>query len=165
MCSNQRSDVYTLKGVPLQLMDKFHYLGSSAASIENDINMQLAKAWTAINRLSVTEKSDLTNEMQFFPSCSHVNTAIWIHYFDANITYGEKAWWQLPTNAVSCIEQVLEATPYKTVALSPPITNHENNKSLTNQTCRTLLEKWGQTHKWYTPVDLFIWMSEGKTTS
>ena len=32
---------------------------------------------------------------------------------DANQTYEEKAWRQLHKNAVSCIEQVLEATPHK----------------------------------------------------
>ena len=39
-----------LKAGPLKLMDKFTYIRSSVSSTENDINMQLAKAWTAINR-------------------------------------------------------------------------------------------------------------------
>ena len=50
---NQRSNISTLKGGSLKLEDKFTYLGSSISSTKNDINKWLAKAWTAINRLSV----------------------------------------------------------------------------------------------------------------
>ena len=55
MIFNQRGDIYTLKGGPLKLVDKFTYLGSSVSSTENDINARLAKAWTANDWLSVTE--------------------------------------------------------------------------------------------------------------
>ena len=53
MCFNQRDDISTLNGRSLKLVDKFTYFGSSISSTENDINTQLAKAWTAISRLSV----------------------------------------------------------------------------------------------------------------
>ena len=80
MYFNQRDDISTLNGSSLKLVDKFTYLG-----IENDINMQLAKAWIAINRLLVIWKSDLTDKMkQFFPSSGRVDIAIWMHYMDAN---------------------------------------------------------------------------------
>ena len=48
--------------------------------------MRLAKAWTAIDRLSVIWKSDLTDEIKrsFFPSRRRIDTAIWMHYMDAN---------------------------------------------------------------------------------
>ena len=61
---------------PLWLVDKFTYLGSSVSSTETDINTRLAKTWTAIDRLSVTWKSDLTNKMKgnFFPSSGCVDT-------------------------------------------------------------------------------------------
>ena len=42
-----------LNSGPLKLVDKFTYLGSSVSSTENDSNTRLAKAWTAIDRLSV----------------------------------------------------------------------------------------------------------------
>ena len=45
---------------------------------------------------------------------------------DANKTYGEKDWRQLDKNAASYIEQVLEATAYKTGSVRPPKTNHKN---------------------------------------
>ena len=49
---------------PLKLVDKFTYLGSSVASTEKDIDTRLTKAWTAINRLSIIWKSDLTDKMK-----------------------------------------------------------------------------------------------------
>ena len=45
-------------------MHKFTYLGSSVASTENDINTQLPKPWSAIDRLSVICQSDLSDKMK-----------------------------------------------------------------------------------------------------
>ena len=88
MCFNQRSDISTLNGSSLKLMDKFTYPGSSVSSTETDINTRLAKTWTALDRLSVIWKSDLTDKMkQFFSSSGLV---VWMQYMDANKTYGEK---------------------------------------------------------------------------
>ena len=64
MCFNQTGDISTLKVGPLKLVDKFTYLGSSVSSTEKDINMRLAKSWTAIDRLSVIWKSDLTDKIK-----------------------------------------------------------------------------------------------------
>ena len=64
MCYNQTGDISTLKGTPLKLVDKFTYLGSSIESTEKDIETKLTKAWTAINRLSIIWKSDLTDKMK-----------------------------------------------------------------------------------------------------
>ena len=64
ICFNQRGDISTLKDEPLKLVDKFTYLGSSVLSTEKDINMWLAKAWTAIDRLLVIWKSDLTDKIK-----------------------------------------------------------------------------------------------------
>ena len=50
MCFNQTSNISTLNGSILKLVDKFTYLGS--------------KAWTAIDRLSVIWKSELTDKMK-----------------------------------------------------------------------------------------------------
>ena len=61
---NQRGDISILKSGPLKLMDKFTYQGSSVSSTKKDINTQPAKAWTAINRLLVIWKSDLTDEIK-----------------------------------------------------------------------------------------------------
>ena len=64
MCYNQTGDISTLDGTPLKLVDKFTYLGSSVESTEKDIETRLTKAWTAINRLSIIWKSDLTDKMK-----------------------------------------------------------------------------------------------------
>ena len=57
-------DISTLDGTSLKLVDKFAYLGSSVSSTEKYIDTQLTKAWTAINRLSIIWKSDLTDKMK-----------------------------------------------------------------------------------------------------
>ena len=64
MYYNQTGDISTLDGTPLKLVDEFTYLGSSVASTEKDIDTRLTKAWTAINRLSIIWKSDLTDKMK-----------------------------------------------------------------------------------------------------
>ena len=53
MCFNQTGDISTLNSSPLELVDKFTYKGSSVPSTETDISTRLAKAWAAIDRLSV----------------------------------------------------------------------------------------------------------------
>ena len=60
----------------------------------------------------------------FFPSSRPVDTAVWMHYMDANKTYIEKAWRQAHMNAASNIEQYI----------------------------RNTAEKLGRTHKRYTHV-------------
>ena len=64
MCYNQTGDISTLDETSLKLVDKFTYLGSSVSSTEKDIDTQLTKAWTAIDRLSIIWKSDLTDKMK-----------------------------------------------------------------------------------------------------
>ena len=61
MCFNQRGDISTLNSCSLKLVDKFR---SSVSSTKIDINMRLAKAWTAIDELLVIRKSDQTDKMK-----------------------------------------------------------------------------------------------------
>ena len=61
---NQMGNIATLDGASLKLVDKFTYLGSSVSSTEKDIDTRLTKAWTAIDRLSIIWKSDLTDKMK-----------------------------------------------------------------------------------------------------
>ena len=44
MCYNQTGDITTLDGIPLKLVDKFTYLGSSISSTEKDIDTWLTRA-------------------------------------------------------------------------------------------------------------------------
>ena len=64
MCFNQRGNISKLNIRSLKLVDKFTNLGSSISSTEYDINMRLAKAWTAIERLSVIWKSVLSDRIK-----------------------------------------------------------------------------------------------------
>ena len=83
MCFNQRADMSTLNGSSLKLVDKFTYLGSSISSTETDVNTRLAMAWTAINRLSVIWKSDLTDKMK----CTFFQAAV-----VSVLVYGSTTW-------------------------------------------------------------------------
>ena len=53
MCFNQTGGLSTLDGTSLKLVDEFTYLGSRVSSTEKDIDTQLMKAWTAIDKLSI----------------------------------------------------------------------------------------------------------------
>ena len=64
ICFNQTSDISTLDETSLKLAYKFTYLGSSVSSTEKDIDTRLTKTWTAIDKLSILWKSDLTDKMK-----------------------------------------------------------------------------------------------------
>ena len=70
-------------GSSLKLVDKFTYQGSSLSSTEKDMNTRLAKAWTAIDKLSVIWKLDLTDKTKgsFFQA-----VVVWI------LLYGYITW-------------------------------------------------------------------------
>ena len=57
MCFNQTGDISTIGSSSLKL-------GSSVSPTEKDIDTRLTKAWTAIDKLSVIWKSDLTDKMK-----------------------------------------------------------------------------------------------------
>ena len=86
MCFNQTGDISRLNGSSLKLVEKFTYRRRSFSSTVIDINTRQPKAWTTIDRLSVIWKSDLIDKMKlsFFPSSGRVDTAISMHYMDAN---------------------------------------------------------------------------------
>ena len=130
MCYNQTGDISTLDGTPLKLVDKFTYLGSSIESTEKDIKTRLAKAWTAINRLSIIWKSDLIDKMKrsFFQAAV---TSILLYGCTTwtLTTAGEEARRQLHKNAACNLEQVLATTPHKTPTVWPPASYHENYSS------------------------------------
>ena len=125
MCYNQTGDISTLDRTPLKLVDKFTYLGSSVASTEKDIDMRLTKAWTAINRILIIWKSDLTYKMK----CSFFQAAV-----ASILLYGCTTWTLTKRlekkldgkNAASNLEQILAATPHKTPTVRPPASYHEN---------------------------------------
>ncbi len=100
-----------LDGASLRPVDKFTYLGSSVSSTETDIDTRLTKAWTAIDRLSIIWKLDLTDEMKR----SFFQAAV------VSILDGK-----LHKNVESNIEQVLATTPHETSTIRPLASHHEN---------------------------------------
>ena len=157
MCFNQTGDISTLNGSSLKLVDKFTYLGSSVPSTETDINTQLAKAWAAINRLSVIWKSDLTDKMKrsFFQaavvSILLYGCTTWTltkrmeKRLDGNYTRMLRAilnrsWRQHPTK-----QQLYSHLPPIMKVIKVRRTRHAR-----------------RAHKWCTLVDLFTWPSKGK---
>ena len=87
MCFNQTSDISTLDRTSLKLVDKFTYLGNSVSSTEKYIDTRLTKVWTAIDKLSIIWKSDLTDKMK----CSFFQAAV-----VSILLYGCTTW--MPTN-------------------------------------------------------------------
>ena len=67
--------------------------------------------------------------MQFLPGSGHIDTAVWMHYSDANKTAGEEARRQSHKNVASNSEQVLAETPHKEPTIRPPASHHENYTS------------------------------------
>ena len=64
ICFNQTGDISTQGGSALKLVDKFTYIGNSVSSTEKDIDTRITKVWTAIDKLSIIWKSDLTDKMK-----------------------------------------------------------------------------------------------------
>ena len=130
MCYNQTGNIATLDGTSLKLVDKFTYLGSSVSSTEKDIDTRLTKAWTAIDRLSIIWKSDLTDKMKrsFFQAA-----------VVSILLYGCTTWTLTKrlekkldgnyTRMFSNIEQVLATTPHETPTIRPLASHHENYTS------------------------------------
>ena len=50
----KRRDISMLNGVSLKLVNKFTHLGNKVSSAKHDINMRLAKTWTAIDPIYPT---------------------------------------------------------------------------------------------------------------
>ena len=127
MSLSKKGNISTLKGGPLKLADKFTYLGSSVLSTENNINTRLAKAWTAIDSLSVIWKSDLTDKRKrsFFLAA----VVLILLYGCATWTLTKQMEKKLDSNYTRILQAVWKATPYKTAAVRPPTTHHENYPS------------------------------------
>ena len=66
---------------------------------------------------------------QFIPGSGHIDTAIRVHYMDANKTAGEEARRQLHKHAACNLEQVLATTTHNTPTVRPPASYHENYSS------------------------------------
>ena len=132
MCYNQTGDISTLDGTLLKLVDKFTYLGSSVESTEKDIDTRLTKAWTAINRLSIIWKSDLTDKMKrsFFFQAAVASILL---YGCTTWTLTKRLEKKLDGNYTRMLRAILNKSwrqhPHKTANVRPPASYHENYSS------------------------------------
>ena len=79
-------------------------------------------------------KSDRSDKIEILPSCSHVNTIVWLHHWDFNKMPGEKASWESYRDTACSFEQILKAAPHKATTVQPltsHLTNHPNKTSKT----------------------------------
>ena len=131
MCFNQIGDISTLDGTSLKLVDKFPNLGSSVSSTEKGINTRLMKAWTAIDKLSIIWKPDLTDKMKrsFYQAAVVLILLYGCTTWTLTKRLEKKIDGNLHKNAASNIEQVLAATPHKVPTIRPPASHHENYPS------------------------------------
>ena len=167
MCYNQTGNIATLDGASLKLVDKFTYLGSSVSSTEKDIDTRLTKAWTAIDRLSIIWKSDLTDKMKrSFFQAAVVSILL---YGCTTWTLTKRLERRLDGNYTRMLRAVLNKSRRQHTHETPTIRtlapHHKNYTSSTNQTRGTLLEKQRRAHKRCTPVDPHSWMCKCGTTS
>ena len=130
MCFNQdqREDIPALNGASLKLVDRFFYLGSSVSSTEDDISMRLTKVWTAIARLSVIWKPDLSDKIKcvFFQTVIVSILLCGCTTWTLGKRYEKK---KLDSNCSrmvrTILKKILEATSHKTAAVRPPTSNHQ----------------------------------------
>ena len=165
--TTKRATLPTLDGASLKLVDKFTYLGSSVSSTEKDIDTRLTKAWTAIDRVSIIWKSDLTDKMKrSFFQAAVVSILL---YGCTTWTLTKRLERRLDGNYTRMLRAVLNKswrqhpTRLQLYGHLPPITKTIQVRR--TRTRRTLLEKQGRAHKRCTPVDPHSWMCKSGTTS
>ena len=147
----------------LKLVDKFTYLGSSVSSTETNINTRLTRAWTAINRLSVIWKSELTDKMKrsFFQSA-----------IVSILLYGCTTWTltkrrekKLDGNYTRMLRAILNRS-WRQHPTKQQLYGHLPPISKTIKIRRTRYAGHsGRAHKWCTPMDPFTWPSKSRATS
>ena len=165
MCHNQTGDISTLNGNSLKIVDKFTYRESSVPSTEKDIDTLLIRTWTAIDKLSIIWKSDLTDKLKR----SSFQAAV-----VSILLYGCTAWAltkrmekRLDGNYTKMLRAIW-TSPGGNTSQSPNCTAIyfilRNYQSESNQACRTLLEKQGRAHIRCSSMDPIIWPNKNRTT-
>ena len=125
MCFNQAGDISTLDKTSPKQVDEFTYRGCSVSSTEKDIDRRLTKAWTAIDKLSIIWKSDLTDKMKrSFFQAAVVSILL---YGCTTWTLTKRLEKKIDGNYTRMLRAILnksgQATPHKAPTIpSPPIT-------------------------------------------
>ena len=123
--------ISTLGGSSQKLVDKFTCLESSDSSTEADTDTRLTKAWTAIDKLSVIWKSDLTDKMK--RSFFQVAVVSILLYGCTTWTLSKRMGKKLNDNYTRMLRAILNKSvrqhPKKAAAVRPPTTHRENYQS------------------------------------
>ena len=106
------------------------------------------KAWTTIDRLSTTWTSDFSDKIK--PKFIQ-DVAMSILLSGCTTCTLKKC-----LEKKCCLEQLLEASPFKTTVIWPLTSHLTNNPSKMSKTCCALSEKQRQTHKWCSLIDSYI---------
>ena len=150
----------------LKLVYKFTYLGSSVSSTEADIDTRLTKAWTAIDKLSVIWKSDLTDKMKrSFFQAAVVSILL---YGCTTWTLTKRIEKKLDGNYIRMLRAILNKS-WRQHSTKPQLYGHLPliTKTIKVRRTRYTGHCWrsrGQAHKWCTPMDPVIWLNKSGTT-
>ena len=153
MCFNKIGDISTQNVSSLKLVDKFTYQGSSISSTETDIDTWLAKAWTAISRLLVIWKSDLTDKMKH----SFFQTAvISILLYGCTTWNPSQGWAKAERPARTYIQQLCKDTGCSTEDLPKAINDWEGWRERVRDICAVGTTRWW----WYlfNPTDSYFYL-------
>ena len=111
MCFTREGVISSLNCDHLKLVDKLTYIGSSVSSTESHGNMNLSKACTAIDKISIILNSDISEKIIQGYFQAVVVTAL--RYACPTCTLlkciEKKIKWELDKNATSYNEQIQEA--------------------------------------------------------
>ena len=129
-------------------MDRFTYLSRSVSSTENDINMCLAKSWTAIDRFLIIWMSNLSDEIKRDFVRATVVSILLYGCTTWTVTkrirvIGNKSWKQPPAK-----QQLYGNIPPISKTIQMRLTRHMRP-----------LEKQERTHKRRFFMDAFTWKS------
>ena len=64
MCFKEDGVISLLNDEPPKFVDQFIFLGSNISSTKSDVSRFIDKVWTAIDKLSIIWKSDLSDKIK-----------------------------------------------------------------------------------------------------
>jgi len=80
---NQQGSIMTSSNVELKAVESFTYLGSQINLTVKDMKIRMSKAWTALNKLEVIWKSNLSDNLK----CNFFRATV-----ESILMYGATAW-------------------------------------------------------------------------
>ena len=107
MCFKQDGAISSLNGKPLKLIDQFRYFGSNISARESDVNVDIGKALTASDSLSIIWKfypSDNIKRKFFQTQTKHLEKKLDGNYTRMLRAVWNKSWKQHPTKRQNMLD-------------------------------------------------------------